>query len=398
MVYTAFGKPPIIAGNLVHKQIKSAASYDATTSLYFDHDSITCGQLFHTVVNTITYMLRLLAFPLYIILVIIAAFAAVFIPGREVVPPSTLRGGGEEAQLGGNEDGPRQSRIKHVIPQANAMRELWPIFDKYNTARIAKEEYRKDRTYDYVLDDMFSKFDIKPSAADGLLDICCNPGMFSMYVMRNARLSNTKIQTWGVSLPVAQNGYAPAPELAGFDEYHPIDIDILKDSTELAQVPKVGMVYMACFVAHNAGVTERELYYSSFDIMDRKLMVGGWYITYFSFRYDAVLLLDTLELLSGMFNDAPILYKHPKHTAGLSGVYIICRGRNDKPLGVTKQSYQSGDIWGEEILTRYGSQINDIYHTIACYHIGLIGKSIEPAVRYSHGATKYSRDRSSTRS
>ena len=259
---------------------------------------------------------------------------------------------------------------------------LFPVFDKYNTVNSAKMEYSGNKGEDNYFNETFSHFGIDATKYNVFLDMCCNPGTFSLFMLKK----NPKIRGYGITLQPNKGGYKPHALLEASRNFKIIYRDLLESNMRTFRLnEKVDFAYSGCFINHNVGKTHlaRVLYVNSYIVAMNSLKPGGVLLNLMSFRWDYLFLLDTIEFFLAFFNRVR-LYKSETFTAGLSNVHIFCEGyfksesgeeNNQRVLLIERYVENKISTHSRQTLKTYASSIDNIFKIMNNKHIQLIEKS-----------------------
>ena len=261
--------------------------------------------------------------------------------------------------------------VKYGLEQVLVSRSLFRLFDKYGTVKITKSEYSGAKGEINYLDDVFEKLNIRLSKYANFLDLCCNPGTVTLYILNN----NKNIRGIGLTLHPKEGGYKTSRDLENHPRFKILFRNLLQDSTvKFILNNKADFANTSCFIGHNRGKGDlvNKLYSNSYIISMNNLNKGGDLLNLLSFKWDYELLLNTIALLKKSFNTVS-LYKSPTYTAGLSNVYMFCESYNGNFILDIVNDYNSGkNIYNNSILQDYSHTINKIFGVMNHKHLQII--------------------------
>ncbi len=264
-----------------------------------------------------------------------------------------------------------ETAVKYHLLQVLASEALFPIFDKYGTSRKTKQEYTEHKDSDSYFGYTFAYFGINAGKYTNFMDLCCNPGTFSLFMLKH----NLYAKGIGLTLQPFKGGYKASPQLINHPRFKIIYRDLLEDDSLKFKVHNpIDFAYAGCFIKHNVGKEDstRKLYANSYMIALSNMKKGGDFLNLMSFRWEYEFLLDTIALLLTCFENVR-LYKSVEFTPGLSHVHLFCtnyKGSVDKDA-FAKYVANEVKLYNYTILRRYADDINNVFKIMNDKHISL---------------------------
>ena len=265
---------------------------------------------------------------------------------------------------------------------------LIPVFKLYDISKFSNVQFGYSSKYDIVrsqnchalkgdknqFQDLFYSLDIDPSKYKTFLDVCCNPGVFSLFMLENNPQSNG----YGISLQQSKGGYDIDNRLKNNNRFKINYKDLLDDNIKSIKTQnKVDLAFSSCSIDNNARNTHKTqlLYANSYFVSMNNLKTGGDLLNYIYFGYNYFLLFQTLKLLTKFFKQV-ILYKSEKHSPGLGVAYIFCKGYNGVSPESEIQRYNGKDYGlNFQTILKYLSNVNGIFRIMNKSHLAIIDKN-----------------------